>query len=273
MLGERITLHSPDGANIALDAYIPEVTEEIDPNVRRASVVICPGGGYHFKSAREAEPVALRFLAEGFNAFVVWYRVAPSRFPVPQQDLALAVAHVRQHAEEYHCNPHQIAVLGFSAGGHLAGSLGALWHKAELWAPLTPNDVRPNAMVLCYPVITGGEYAHRGSFENLTGDMDASHHAAWSVDGWVTEHCPPTFLWHTFEDASVPVENAYLMAQALARHGVLTELHVFPHGGHGASLCNEQTSGVRNPQLVLKDNAAWPGWAARFLRQAMGANG
>ena len=271
MLGQRIHIASSAGAQIPLDLYVSEVSQEIDENIQRPSVVICPGGGYEFLSSREAEPVALSFVASGFNAFVVWYRVAPARYPLPQQDAAAAVAYVRAHAKELHCNPGQIAILGFSAGGHLAGSLGTLWQKAGLWQEmgLTPDDVRPNAMALCYPVVTGGEYAHRGSFLALTGTEDQEAHKRYSVDGWVTPDCPPAFLWHTFEDTCVPVQNSLLMARALADNGVLTELHIFPHGEHGASLCNEQTSGIKNPQLVLADNACWTKMAQRFLRQSM----
>lgn len=269
MLHNRIMIPSA-GAEIPLDLYIPHVSEEIDPDVRRPAVVICPGGAYYFRSEREAEPIALRFLTEGFNAFVVQYRVEPNRFPVPQQDAAAAVAWVRAHAQEYHTDPDQIAILGFSAGGHLAGSLSTLWHRADLWKPmnLAPRDVQPNAAVLCYPVISAGEYAHRGSFENLTGSADLSVHADYSVDGWVTENCPPVFLWHTFEDAAVPVMNSLLMAQALAKAGVKTEMHIYPNGAHGSSLCNETTTGIKSPHFRgLDENRDWPEKAARFLRQ------
>ena len=271
MVGQRIAIQSSNNAQIPLDLYIPEVTEEIDADIRRPAVVICPGGGYRFLSHREAEPVALRFAAAGFNAFVVWYRVAPNRYPLPQQDAAAAVAYVREHAGEMHTDPDRVAILGFSAGGHLAGSLGTLWHRAELWQEmaLTPEQVRPNAMVLCYPVISGGEWAHRGSFENLTGSQDTAQHLSYSVENWVTENAPPSFIWHTFEDKSVPVQNSLLMAQALSNLGILNELHVFPFGAHGSSLCNEQTSGVRNPQFVLPDNAVWMAMAQGFLNKVM----
>ncbi|MBQ8554790.1 MAG: alpha/beta hydrolase [Clostridia bacterium] len=264
MLHTRIQLpHCP------MDTYIPALS--IDPGHKRPSIVICPGGGYTHLSEREAEPVASVFAAMGFNAFVVWYRIAPNRHPAPVLDVASAVAWVRAHAEEYHADPDAIAVAGFSAGGHAAGSLGVRWHDAALMAELglTPDEVRPNAMVLCYPVITGGEFAHRGSFLNLTGSEELALHAAHSLDALVTDAAPPTFLWHTWEDGSVPVENTFLMASALRKARVLTEVHVFPHGSHGLALANELTASPEHPEKAVPECAQWPELAARFLRDVM----
>ncbi len=271
MIGQLHSCTSAGGIQIPIYEYIPQVSHEIDDKPRRRAVVIFPGGGYGFLSEREAEPIALMFASAGFNAYVALYRVAPNRFPVSLQDAAAAVAYVRKHSTEHFTDPSKIAVMGFSAGGHLAGSISTRWHVADYWRELglSPDDVRPNASVLCYPVITGGEYAHRGSFCALTGSQDTSLHQQYSVDGLVTEQCPPTFLWHTFEDGAVPVQNSLLMAQALSKAGVLTELHIFPHGGHGSSLCSEQTSGVKNPHFVNPYNAQWINMAIHFLKENM----
>lgn len=246
-----------------MDVYSPMMSVEMP---RRPSVVICPGGGYAYRSVREAEPIALVFASMGFNAFVAHYRVAPDVHPAALSDVAHAVAWVRAHAEEYHADPDMIAVMGFSAGGHAAGHLGVRWHDAEQMAQfgLTPEQAKPNAMVLCYPVITGGEFAHRGSFNNLTGTEDMSVHAQFSLEQMVTENAPPAFLWHTFEDGAVPLENTLLMASALRRCGVTTEVHIFPRGGHGLALANPLTSS--NPDQNLPECAQWTEMAARFLR-------
>lgn len=272
MFHEHLLIPSSGGAQIALDAYVGARSCEMRFDRRRPAIVICPGGGYRFCSEREAEPVALHFLAQGFNTFVVWYRVAPNRFPVPQQDAAAAIAHVRAHAGEYNIDPDRIAIMGFSAGGHLAGSMGVLWHRAELWQEmgLTPEAVRPNALVLSYPVITAGPDAHRGSFENLTGSKDVADHQAYSLETLVTENCPPAFLWHTFDDRSVPVNNSLLMAQAMARVGVTAELHIYPHGTHGSSLCTALTDvSIENPIHTIPEAQVWPNEAARFLKAIM----
>ena len=264
---QRLMIPSSNGTQVPLDVYVPFVSKQVVPNPARPAIVICPGGGYQFCSEREAEPIALRFLMHGFNTFVVWYREKKGEelFPKPQQDAAAAVAYVRAHAEEFHTDPDRIAILGFSAGGHLAGSLGTMWHRAELWEPmgLTPEQVKPNAMVLCYPVISSGKYAHRGSFEYLTGSKDLADHEPYSLEKLVSEKCPPAFLWHTFEDGSVPVQNSLMMASALAEHKVLTEMHIFPYGGHGIALASPLTGSVK-PEIQQ-----WPELCARFLKAAM----
>lgn len=288
MLHERVLVPSSYGAQISMDVYVPNVSREIEPDIQRPAIVVCPGGGYHFCSEREAEPIALRFLTEGFNVFVVWYRVhcfegealrdheaaqwystaTDHRFPMPQHDAASCVAYVRKHAQEYHTDPNRIAIMGFSAGGHLAASLAGLWHHADLWQELglTPEDVKPNAAVLSYPVIVADKDAHRGSFEHLTNVKDVEAHQPYSVLNWVTENYPPTFLWHTFTDGAVPVQNSIRMAHALADCGVLTELHIFPQGVHGLSLCNDITAARSNTAVHQPECECWPSMAARFLR-------
>ena len=285
---ERVYVPSSRGAQIPMDVYVPRVSREIEPDIRRPAIVVCPGGGYAFCSERESEAVALRFLAEGFNVFVLWYRVgewaddemrdhdaagwyqkAPEHiFPLPQHDLAAAVAHVRVHAARYHTDPDRIAVMGFSAGGHLAASVSGLWHRAELWEELglSPQDVRPNAAVLCYPVIVSDQDAHRGSFVHLSGREKIAQHAQYDVTNWVSGHYPPTFLWHTFTDDSVPVQNSLRMGLALANAGVLSEMHIFPRGRHGLSLANSLTCHTNDASLQQDECTIWPSLAARFLR-------
>ena len=289
MMFERVYVPSSRGAKIMVDAYVPRVSGEIDAAVRRPAIVVCPGGGYRFCSEREAEPIALRFLAEGFNVFVVWYRVNvspddihrdaeeagwyrkdPSHvFPLPQHDAAAAIAYVRAHAQKHHTDPDRIAIMGFSAGGHLAASVSGLWHHKELWQELnlTPEDVRPNAAVLCYPVIVADHDAHRGSFVRLTGTQDAEMHKQYDVTNWVTDQYPPTFLWHTFTDRDVPVQNSIRMGLALANAGVLTEMHIFPSGCHGLSLANTMTCSAATMELQVEECAQWPALAARFLKK------
>ena len=287
MLADPVYISSSYGAQIRVDCYVPHVSREIDPNVKRPAIVVCPGGGYRFCSEREAEPIALRFLAEGFNVFVLWYRVHESEetrpdheacswysesaghvFPMMQHDAGAAIAYVRKHADELHTDPDRIAIMGFSAGGHLAASVCAWWKRADLWQEigLTPEDVRPNASVLCYPVIVSDEDAHRGSFENLSGSKDVAKHHPYSILNGVDGDFPPTFLWHTFTDSAVPVRNSLRMALALSEAGVKTEMHIFPEGVHGLSLSNEMSANPNKPELIVPECQIWPQLAARFLK-------
>lgn len=285
---ERVYVPSSRGVQIPMDVYVPRVSREIEPDIRRPAIVVCPGGGYAFCSERESEAVALRFLTEGFNVFVIWYRVGEQAddevhdhdasawyakspehtFPLPQHDIASAVAHVRAHAAQYHTDPDRIAVMGFSAGGHLAASLSGLWQHGEIWAELglSPEDVKPNAAVLCYPVIVSDQDAHRGSFVHLSGREEVAQHAQYDVTNWVSEHYPPTFLWHTFTDDAVPVQNSLRMGLALANHGVLSEMHIFPRGRHGLSLANSITCHTQDASLQQEECTIWPSLAARFLK-------
>lgn len=267
MLYEHLTLREAADQPVTLDTFCPMVKERDDRSLLRPGIVVCGGGAYMYVSDREMEPVALRFAAMGFNVYVVRYRVAPYRYPCAVQDIACAVAYVRKNAQRYQQDPNQIAVLGFSAGGHAACSLGVMWPDAALWAAdgLTPEQVKPNAMVLCYPVITGGPHAHRGSFVNLTGTTDLAVHAQYSLDEKVTEQTPPTFLWTTWDDAAVPCQNTLLMATALRAHNIPAELHIYPHGAHGLSLADE-TTWCSLPDMLEPTVTSWPDLAATFLR-------
>lgn len=274
MRQERVMIPGPFGARVALDLYVANVSREIDLDVRRPALMICPGGGYQFLSEREAEPVAMRFLPEGFNCFVVWYTPDPADALLPRREIGAAVAWVRQHAEELHTNPDAIALIGFSAGAHAAGSLGVCWQQQELWQPLglTTQQVKPNAMALCYPVITAGPFAHRSSLHHLTHTDDLQEHEKHSLEKLVTADCPPTFLWHTMDDSDVPMENSLLMAAALHKAGVPGELHIYPSGLHGLGLCNVTTAakGLEDKQL-RPDIEPWAGLAAAFLKKQMQA--
>lgn len=219
-------------------------TYVLDGEKKRGAVLICPGGGYEFVSPREAEPVALQFAAAGFHAFVLYYSVAPVRHPQPLRDVSRAMNIIRAHADEWQVDCQQIAVCGFSAGGHLAASLGVYWEQP--YCNDLPGLVRgwnqPNALILCYPVISSGLFAHRGSFENLLGEgADAGALHEMSLEHQINLQTPPTFLWHTFDDAAVPVENSLLFAKGLRDQQIPFELHIYPHGRHGLSLATEET--------------------------------
>ena len=244
MIHETIRLPGKDGSCARLVSYVPDNFEEIELERRRPTVLICPGGAYLMCSEREGEPVALMLAAHGFNAFVLYYRTGYGCRPKPQEDVAHAMAYIREHAERYHVKQDAVAVMGFSAGGHLACSLGVLWHRKDFCSRVgvMPEQIRPDAMVLCYPVITAEEHAHRGSFQVYTNCEDAAEHQEYSLEKLVDEHTPPAFLWHTMNDNVVPVENTMLLARALSGKKIPAEVHIYPDGMHGLSLANHETT-------------------------------
>lgn len=227
------------GFRPVMDTYV------LDGRKTRGAVLVLPGGGYGFTSEREGEPIANQFTAAGFHAFVLWYSVAPHSHPQPIRDVSRALCIIRENAVQWHVDPDKIAVAGFSAGGHLAASIGVHWDKPWLSGiqGLNRDGNKPNALILSYPVITSGPLGHRGSFENLLGQNPSeSDLQMMSLEKQVGSQTPPTFLWHTFEDEAVPVENSLMFASALRQAGVPFEMHVYPEGRHGLSLASAETA-------------------------------
>lgn len=256
-------------SNAVISIYIPENSEEININKKRETIIMCPGGGYVMTSDREAEPVALKFVAEGFNVVVLRYSVAPNKFPKALIELAATVDYVRSKSKEQNVDKDKIIVCGFSAGGHLAGSLGVLWDNKILEEALEINkdNIKPNAMILCYPVITSGEFAHKGSFDNLLGEnVSEVEREKLSLEKLVSKNTPTTFLWHTFDDGAVPVQNSLFFANSLASNNVLFELHIYPNGVHGLSLCEELTAMNGQSEHINQHAGTWFKLAVEWIK-------
>ena len=269
-----------------LTTYLLDITPKFAVQ-ERPLVLVCPGGGYHFTSEREAEIVAMQFNAMGYHSAVLDYSCAPAQFPTALLELSKSVAYLRAHAKEWCIDPDKIAVLGFSAGGHLAASLGVFWNTewfarirqesaahatagaaaaqpaAETTATqaadyatatatpaLTADQIKPNRIILAYPVITTGEHAHRESINNLLGEARCSD-SAWlekmSLEKQDLSDFPPAFIWHTSYDGSVPIENSLFLVAALAKYRKPLEYHVFPGNVHGMSLANWRTRSLERP--------------------------
>ena len=214
-----------------LTVYLRVSTDHMPSVIDRPLVLVVPGGGYTHVSAREGDPVALQFAAAGYHTAVLDYAICEkAKDYLPLRQLAEAIGLVRQHAAEWHVLPEKIALCGFSAGGHLALSGAVLDIPGEVAQP------RPNAVILGYPVVTAGEYAHRGSFEQLAGSTDRAAQQAFTLEDKITPETPPVFVWHTMEDETVPVENTLMLLGALHRAGVPCEAHLFEKGVHGTSI-------------------------------------
>ena len=225
---------------------------------KKAMIVICPGGAYRFLSPRESEPVARAFEAMGHATSILNYRIRQAGDgPLglePVRQLSERVARLRQE------NPGlPIYVCGFSAGGHLAATLGVHWRTLGL--------ERPDGLILCYPVITAEEeLCNAESIVNIVAERERGF---FSLEKHVSPDTPPTFLWHTAADGSVPVENSLMFASALKRAGVPFELHVYPFGVHGLSLATEEVDQPEEGRLPDPHVAGWIDECGAWIRQML----
>ena len=264
MKSERIELKNyfeflgEDNCNPTLDILLPDIMDGNNGGLKkRPCMLVCPGGGYHYCSGREAEPVGLNFLSEGYNVFILTYSVAPHKFPTQIREVAAAMELIYKNAEEWHCDTEKIAIIGFSAGGHLAAHYSTMYDCKEV-RDVFPESKSVNASILSYPVITADfKHAHQGSFLNLIGHAPENKEEQdyFSCECQVDENTPPAFIWHTAEDTCVPVKNSILYANALAEHKVPFELHIYPFGFHGMSTCDEHT--LDNVNQVTNHNHMW----------------
>lgn len=261
--------------NATLTSYVRSNSLAIEPDRKRASVVICPGGGYYRTVDREAEPIALAFVERGYNAFVLDYSTREESkevFPTQLLEISAAVAFIRQNSEHYNVKKDAVCVCGFSAGGHLAANLGTMWNEEFIseMLGLYDEENRPDGMILCYPVITSGEYANKGSFKFLLDDENPPEEIfeKLSLEKRVGEHTPPAFIWHTLTDEMVPVENSFLFAEAMKKAKIPFELHIYQEGVHGLGLGTRETKDV----AANRENAhvtSWidlcAAWIKRFI--------
>lgn len=230
----------------------------IDKNTILPAVIVCPGGGYTCKAPHEGEPIAKWLNTIGVNAFVLDYRVAPYMHPYPMLDVQRAIRYVRYNCKEFNIDPNRIGILGFSAGGHLAGTAAVHFDFGKEDGDVIDKvSCRPDMAILCYPVITTGKYTHQGSVDNLLGENPSQELLDYmSIEKQVKENTPPMFLWHTAEDVTVPMENSLLLSTALKEKGIEFELHIFPKGRHGLGLQDEVPYVTR-----------WAGMCEEWLRE------
>ncbi len=262
----------PDGAPGAVgneEQDQPSITVYPPPadKANGMALVICPGGGYqHLALDHEGKQIADWVNSLGGTAFVLRYRLAPRyKHPAPMNDVQRAIRIVRARADEWKIDPNRVAIIGFSAGGHLASTAATHFDQGKSDSPdsIEAQSSRPDYVILGYPVIAmATEYAHAGSRNNLFGaNPDPKLVEEFSNERKVTSETPPTFLMHTSTDTAVPPENSILFYMALQKAGVPAELHIYDHGPHGVGL------GGKDPAL-----STWPGLCAEWLR-GLGAFG
>ena len=240
---EKILL-SQDDENVYLDAYIADPTK----SYTRKAILVIPGGGYkHVCADREGEPIALAFLPYGYNAFVLHYTVNSEKtFPIQLIEVAKAIKHIKDHAEDYGIDPNELFTVGFSAGGHLSASAGVLWKldaiQKAVEMPFGYN--KPKGCMLIYPVIST-DCHHQGSFQNLWATKEPTEEqlAAVSIEKHVDGDSAPAFILHTANDQIVDVNNSLAIAAAYSKAEVPFELHIYPDAPHGVALGNKITAG------------------------------
>ncbi len=251
-----------------MDVYLRDKAYEFVDHSRRPCVLICPGGGYGFVSHREGESIAVAFVQAGYQVCILRYAVREKETDgflgdIPLQQAAAALSAIRTNAEAWGIHPEKISVLGCSAGAHLAGSLG-VFSGSEARIPGSSDGLcRPNAMLLCYPVVTAGEFCHDSSIYNLCGlPQGDPGRDAYSLEKHVSGSTCPAFIWHTVNDELVPVENALLLAGAMQQHKRPYELHLYTHGQHGLATA---TAAAGQGTLINDHVATWIPLAQQWL--------
>lgn len=271
MKTEKIDLydffHIPRSKNCGgvLTSYVLTPSKEIKAKMR-PSILIFPGGGYQYISDREGEPVAMRFVEAGYNAFVLNYSVSVPH-PIPLQEAYMAMAYVRERVAVGDFERNHIVALGFSAGGHLAGMLGISPFYADLGIRIKKKeqDCRPNAVILSYPVISMKDgITHNNSRTVICGGDEALYNEL-SLEKVVGQYSAPAFIWHTFEDICVPMENSLRLAEAYRKEQIPFSLHIFEKGGHGLSLCNTETNNQTEADKRLSYIGKWVELALDWL--------
>ena len=256
---EKLGLEKPENTPY-LECYLPNNMADKEMKVERKNntILVLPGGGYGMTSAREHDPIAFQFLAAGFTVFALKYNVKPYVFPTALFEAYTAISMIRKNADEWLVDPDRISVIGFSAGGHLTACTGAFMNEDFVKNAFGDTDeYKPNSLVLSYPVISAGEYAHKGSFRNLLGKEEISEEDIkyFSIENRITPDFPPSFVWHTATDNAVPVMNSLLLCEQFAKNGVRFELHVYPEGPHGVALSNHITDNPNKTPAPVKPRA------------------
>lgn len=261
----HFSLEKPAGAAGTLTCWYTETSGKVSVSRRVPGVLILPGGAYTWTSPREAEPVALRFAVRGWAAFVLDYSCAPFSFPVSLGEAALAMRYIRENARQMGVDPHMVAAMGFSAGGHLCGTLGTLWDSPEVAGLAPAETVRPDALGLCYPVAVSWGRTHDKSFENISAG-DGELRERLSLDRLVRPDMPPVFLWHTRNDNAVPCRNSLELACAMEKAGVDFAMHIYHSGCHGLSTADEMVYPVNGVPETSWDVPGWLDAMLRFFR-------
>lgn len=264
-LYEYFGIHPAEGAagELAVWSLCPGTPSNAQR--RRPAILVIPGGGYSHVAERESEPIALRFAAVGYAAFILRYSVAPLCFPTQLREAAMAMRYIRENAEAFQVDPGMVAAVGFSAGGHLCGTLGTMYDCPEVADIAAPEVIRPDALCLSYPVAVSWGDTNDWTFQNISGGDEALKRRL-SLDAQVRADMPPVFLWHTRNDSGVPCRNSTVLATALAEAGVDFALHIYRQGPHGLSTATDMAYNTNAMPAVSWDVTGWLDSVQHFFR-------
>ena len=299
MIIEKMYLYDDD-PKVNLTTYILEDSEEMMNGRKRPAILVCPGGAYMFCSDREAEPIALRFAAMGYHAFVLRYSVysnsgnyypfpgktpayEKSVYPGPMREIGMAMLKIREHAEEWKVDMDRIILTGYSAGANNCGNYAVLWNDPIVYDYLKakPEDLRPAGAILGYTLCdyvqmqrTLEKIGDKGRLDMNRGfnlaffgdpDPDEETMAKGSSVNFISKDTPPMFLWSTRDDNLIPVDQTLRLAYELEAHGVPCETHVFENGPHGLSLADQASSQAK--EQIWPDVAVWMSLAETWLKK------
>ena len=242
-LYEYFGLSRKEGEKGFLTCYIHKEYDFAKDRIRPAMLIVA-GGGYSHLSEREKQPVAFKYMENGFNCFILDYSTAPECYPTQQFEAVMAMIFIRKNARKFRLDAKKVVALGFSAGAHLCGMLATVTEdEMKDFALKEAIDfVRPNALVLGYPVVSGVKSPHVVSFANLTNN-NKSLYGKLSLENRVDKNTPPSFIWGCLDDPVVPSDNGFLLAKVYKRMGIPFEYHLFENcnGIHGLSICEKET--------------------------------
>lgn len=231
---------------------------------KRPGILIIPGGGYEFVSTREKEPVAFKFLSEGFNCFCLTYSCY-KHYPTPHLEAAVAMNYINSHKKEFFLFDNNVFMVGFSAGGHLVGSYAYLYPDLAKMLSLEKESLRPSGLILSYAVLTMGVETHGGT-RNVITNNDERLIELLSVEKHITSNYPPTFIWATSTDMIVPPINTYMLIDEFKKYGVKYESVIYPFGEHGLSICRNSTTMNYNSLNENEELASsWVSKAVKFF--------
>lgn len=258
-LYEYFQLERKKGFKGYLKCFIKDEPQAYDQDYIYPAMLVLPGGGYAFVSDREADPIALRYSVYGFQAFVLDYTTgAIQNYPTQLQEAAMAMIFIRENAKKFNISKDMVSAVGFSAGGHLCGCLAALFDDPVLKGIFGKRAdlIRPDAVILSYPVITSDQKSHVGSFDMLCG-ADQNLKRYLSLEHRVKNNSSPAFIWHTYTDGGVPVYNSLVYALACEENNVPFELHIFEKGDHGLATAQLDTN---SPKTIAQASASVERW-------------